>query len=120
MIVWQWPTALAVGPGECCLAFFPPRLSFLSSSSLSVGDGPFWTEILSQRGCYTKNNLPKRKIPISDGYRSYTSHSRFADAEASAERIETKIAEFANSVDLDEVAHKEPAHLHLHSMPSRL
>ena len=27
---------------------------------------------------------------------------------------ETKIAEFANSVDLDEVAHNEPAHQDLH------
>ena len=33
---------------------------------------------------------------------------------------ETKIAEFANSVDLDEVAH-EPPHLDLHCLPfSRL
>ena len=33
---------------------------------------------------------------------------------------EMKIAEFANSVDLDEVAHDEPPHLHLHSLPSTL
>ena len=30
---------------------------------------------------------------------------------------ETKIAEFANSVDLDEVAHNEPPHLDLHYLP---
>ena len=30
---------------------------------------------------------------------------------------ETKIAEFANSVDLDEVAHNEPPHLDLHCCP---
>ena len=30
---------------------------------------------------------------------------------------ETKIAEFANSVDLDEVAHNEPPHLDLHFCP---
>ena len=31
---------------------------------------------------------------------------------------ETNIAEFANSVDLDEVAHNEPPHLDLHCLPS--
>ena len=30
----------------------------------------------------------------------------------------TKIAEFANSVDLDEVAHNEPPHLDLHCLTS--
>ena len=30
---------------------------------------------------------------------------------------ETKIAEFANRVDLDEVAHHEPPHLDLHCLP---
>ena len=33
---------------------------------------------------------------------------------------EMKIAEFANSVDLDEVAHNEPPHLDLHCLPSSL
>ena len=33
---------------------------------------------------------------------------------------ETKLAEFANSVDLDEVAHHEPPHLDLHYLPSSL
>ena len=33
---------------------------------------------------------------------------------------ETKIAEFANSVDLDEMAHNEPPHLDLHCLPSSL
>ena len=33
---------------------------------------------------------------------------------------ETKIAEFANSVDLDEVVHNEPSHLDLHCLPSSL
>ena len=32
----------------------------------------------------------------------------------------TKIAEFANSVDLDEVALHEPPHLDLHCLPSSL
>ena len=30
------------------------------------------------------------------------------------------MAEFANSVDLDEVAHNEPPHLDLHCLPSSL
>ena len=34
--------------------------------------------------------------------------------------LERKIAEFANSVDLDEVAHDEPPHLDLHCFPSSL
>ena len=33
---------------------------------------------------------------------------------------ETKIAEFANSVDLDEVAQNEPPHLDLNCLPSSL
>ena len=33
---------------------------------------------------------------------------------------ETKIAEFSNSVDLNEVAHYEPPHLDLHCLPSSL
>ena len=33
---------------------------------------------------------------------------------------ETKIANFANRVDLDEVAHNEPSHLELHCFPSSL
>ena len=33
---------------------------------------------------------------------------------------ETKIAEFANSIDLDEVAHNEPPHLDLRCLPSSL
>ena len=33
---------------------------------------------------------------------------------------ETKMTEFSNSVDLDEVAHYEPPHLDLHCLPSSL
>ena len=33
---------------------------------------------------------------------------------------DAKIAEFAFSVDLDEVAHNEPPHLDLHCLPSSL
>ena len=38
--VGQGPTALAVGAGGGCLDIFYSRLSFLSSFSLSLGDGP--------------------------------------------------------------------------------
>ena len=31
-----------------------------------------------------------------------------------------KIAEFANNIDLEEVAHNEPSHLELHCLPSSL
>ena len=34
--------------------------------------------------------------------------------------LEKKIAEFSNSVDLDEVTHKVPPHLDLHCLPSSL
>ena len=41
IIVGQGPTALAVGAGGgCLLGHFFSRLSFLSSFSLSLGDGP--------------------------------------------------------------------------------
>ena len=39
IIVGQGPTALAVGAGGGCLDFFFPRLSFLFSYSISLGDG---------------------------------------------------------------------------------
>ena len=38
--VGQGPTALAVGAGGGCLGHFYYHLSFLSSFSLSLGDGP--------------------------------------------------------------------------------
>ena len=47
IIVGQGPTALAVGAVGFFLDIF--TLSFLSSVSLSLGDGPIQTEILSQR-----------------------------------------------------------------------
>ena len=43
MRVGQGPTALAVGPGGGCLDIFGhfySHISFLSSVSLSLGDGP--------------------------------------------------------------------------------
>ena len=40
MVVGQGPTALAVGAGWGLFGHFYSPLSFLSSSSLSLGDGP--------------------------------------------------------------------------------
>ena len=40
MTVGQWPIALAVGVGRGCLDIFTVLYPFLSSSSLSAGDGP--------------------------------------------------------------------------------
>ena len=48
MIVGQGPMALAVGSGRVVWTFFLSS-SFLFSFSLSLGDGPIQTEILSQR-----------------------------------------------------------------------
>ena len=51
LLVWiavgQGPTALAVGAGGGCLDIFSLVYHF-PSFSLSLGDGPIWTEILSQ------------------------------------------------------------------------
>ena len=40
IIVEQGPTAFAIGAGGIVWTFFFSRLSFLSSFSLSLGDGP--------------------------------------------------------------------------------
>ena len=40
IIVWQGPTALAVGADGRLFGHFYSHLSFLSSFSLSLGDGP--------------------------------------------------------------------------------
>ena len=41
---------------------FYSYLSFLSSFSLSLGDGPIWTEILSQRVVKLQTNQPTKSI----------------------------------------------------------
>ena len=61
MIVGQGPNALAVGAGGGLFGHFYSPLSFLSSFSLSLGDGPIKTEILSQRVAKPKTiNQPTR------------------------------------------------------------
>ena len=52
--VGQGPTALVVGAGGGCSDIFTLICPFLSSFSLSLGDGPMWTEILSQRAVKPK------------------------------------------------------------------
>ena len=44
----------------------------------------------------------------------------FAEKDFNSLSTRDKNAEFANSIDLDEVAHSEPPHLDLHCMPSSL
>ena len=55
MIVGQGPIALAVGAGVGLFGHFYSSLSILSSFSLSLGDGPIKTEILSQRAVKPTN-----------------------------------------------------------------
>ena len=54
MIVGQGPFALPVGTGGGLFGHFYSPLSFLSSFSLSLEDGPIQTEILSQRAVKPK------------------------------------------------------------------
>ena len=56
MIVGQGPIALTIGAGGDLFEHFYSPLSFLSSFSLSLGDGPIYTVILSQRAVKPKNN----------------------------------------------------------------
>ena len=49
-----WASVLAEGAGGSCLDISFSRVSFLLSFSPSVGDGPIWTEILSQRAVKPK------------------------------------------------------------------
>ena len=62
--VGQGPTALAVGAGGGCLDIFTLNYLF-SSFSLSLGDGPIWTEILSQRAVKTQNQPTNQSSPLS-------------------------------------------------------
>ena len=55
MIVGQGPIALAVGAGRGCLDIFTLIYPF----SLSLGDGPIKTELLSQRAARQKKNKKK-------------------------------------------------------------
>ena len=58
LLIWirvgQGSIALAVGAGWGLFGHFFSPLSFLSSLSLSLGDGPIQTEMLSQRATKLK------------------------------------------------------------------
>ena len=54
MIVGQGPIVLAVGAVGGLFGHFYSPLFFVSSFSLSQGDGPIYTEILSQRAIKPK------------------------------------------------------------------
>ena len=59
--VGQGPTALAVGAVGVVWTFLLSSI-FLSSFSLSLGDSPIWTEILSQRAVKPqKTNQPTNR-----------------------------------------------------------
>ena len=63
--VGQGPIALAVGAGGGGLEIFTLIYPFFSFS-LSLGDGPIWTEILSQRAVKPKTtNQPKKIVRIT-------------------------------------------------------
>ena len=64
MTVGQGLILLAVGAGGFFFRHFYSHLSFLSSFSLSLGDGPISTEILSQRAFKPKQatNQPANNI----------------------------------------------------------
>ena len=59
--VGQGPIALAVGASGCALDIFNLAYPF-SSFSLSLGDGPILTKILSQKAVRSKNNQPTNKV----------------------------------------------------------
>ena len=67
MIVEQGPIALAAGAGGFFFGHFYPQLSFLSSFSLSLGDGPKKIEIPSQRAVKPKTtNQPTNLIILGE------------------------------------------------------
>ena len=77
MIVGQGPIALALGAGWGCFGHFYSPLSFLSSFSLSLGNGPIETEILSQRAAKPKTTnqptnqqteVPKVRVASQKSY----------------------------------------------------
>ena len=61
IIVGQDPTVLTVGAAGGCLDIFSLVYYF---SILSLGDGPIYTEILSQRAVKPKNNQKKNEVSV--------------------------------------------------------
>ena len=69
MIVGQGPIVLAVGAGGGCLDIFT---LYLFSFSLSLGDGPILTEILSERAVKPKTTSQQTNQPFF-----YLTHGSF-------------------------------------------
>ena len=61
ILVGQGPIALAIGAGGGCLDIFALICPFSPLFSLSFGDGPILTEILSQRAVKPKNQPTNQK-----------------------------------------------------------
>ena len=63
LLIWirvgQVPSVLAVGAGGACLDIFS-LYHFSFFLPLSLGDGPIWTEILSQRAVKPKKTKPNQ------------------------------------------------------------
>ena len=74
--VGQGPTALAVGAGGGCLDIFSLIYPFLPLSP-SLGDGPIYTEILSQRAVKPKINQPTNNLLV---FRVHADLPYFLDA----------------------------------------
>ena len=73
IIVGQGPTALAVCVGGGWFGHFFSRLSFLSSFSISLGDGPIQTEILSKRAVKPKTtNQPSSRVTQLEHFQTVT------------------------------------------------
>ena len=77
--------------------------------------------------CYNTNStLPKQcqssRSVLQDGSRTFGLFWKEKTLSYNRKNTvpETKTGEFANSVDLDEVAHYEPPHLDLHCLPYSL
>ena len=62
--IGQGPIVLAVGAGGGCLDNFTLIYPF-SSFSLSLGDGPIYTEILSQRAVKPKTTNQPTQVSMS-------------------------------------------------------
>ena len=88
VIIGQGPIALAVCAGGGCLDLF--TLLYLFSISLSLGDGPIYTEILSQRAVKSKTiNQPTYMYLFTRSYNylieiNFPLHTRTQDCKGYA------------------------------------
>ena len=130
--VGQGSTALAVGAGWGCLEIFSLVYHF-SFHSPSLWETVRYRLEYCLKGPFSPKqptNQPSDLIRLKPPSLSSTELNFIGiglrDEEAllicllllNSLVLKTKIAEFANSVDLDEMAHNEPPHLDLHFLPS--